>query len=340
MKGIRRFLVFILTAAIIFTAGCGIKDEDTAKTTGTDETEYSAITTTLVGGSPSGVWFMLSTAIAESLGKTYSGSIMHPTPGNNYANLFRINDYEVEFALTHSSLAFDAVNAKGQFEEKFENIGAIASFYPSVMQLAFKKDLGIETFLDIIDNKIPVRMSIGSDGGVAHNTLMKLLGEYDLAIEDLEEWGCRIYLAGNKDSAELFSDGVIDGMFKVASAPTPTMTQTGSNEDMVFVKFEEEVIQKLVDNCGYTPINIPAGTYKFGMEDVKSVTTFTILGASLQTSEQNAYMVTKAICENLEYISTVHSSLEGISLESLVIDMGMPLHPGAVRYYREIGLID
>jgi len=50
--------------------------------------------------------------------------------------------------------------------------------------------------------------------------------------------------------------------------------------------------------------------------------------------------VTKAICENLDYISSVHSSLEGISLESLIVDMGMPLHPGAEKYYREIGLID
>lgn len=330
MKKFRNMLAMALVVVLVLTAGCSKSyDNDDA-----------AITTTLIGGNPSGVWFALSTAIAESLGRSYEGSVMHATPGNNYSNLFRINENETEFALTHSTLAYEASKGLGSFEEKLDNVGSIACFYPSIAHLALAKDIGVTTFDEIIENKIPIRISIGSSGGTGESGFEKLVSLYGITLEDMESWGCKLYRAGNSDSEELFADGQIDGMWKVTSVPTPTLTQAATNVDMVMITFRDDIVDSMESEFGYTKMTISKDAYNFMTEDYSAFTEYTILAASLDTSEEAAYKVTKSICENLEYICSVHSSLEGSTLESLVMNLGVPLHPGAEKYYREAGLID
>lgn len=338
MKNYKLVLVLLLIVSIVAFAGCKAQVTENETVDG-DGYSDAPITTTIVHGNPSGVWFMLSTAIAESLGNTYSGSIMHATPGYTNANIFRMEKYETEFAMTHSNLLFEAVNGFGQFEEKLENIGAIAIFYPSVFQFAVKEKLGLTSFDQFIENKIPVEISIGATGGNSQLAFIALLSEYGLTLEDLEAWGCKLHKKGLKDSAELFSDGIIDGILVAASAPTPTIMQMGTNTEMVMLPMNSEMVDIMAEKYGYVKYNIPAGSYGFITEEVTSFTTFSMLAASLQTSEEAAYKVTKSINENLDYIQTIHSALSGLTTEKLVANMSMPLHPGAEKYYREIGAI-
>ena len=104
---------------------------------------------------------MLSTAIAESLNRSYSGSLIQTLPGESTENLYRLENSSAEFALTHSSSAYGAVNGIGSFEKQFTNLSGICVFYPSAAQLVVKKKAGATSFSDFIENKIPLRISIG-----------------------------------------------------------------------------------------------------------------------------------------------------------------------------------
>ncbi|MBN1624523.1 MAG: TAXI family TRAP transporter solute-binding subunit [Clostridia bacterium] len=338
MKNFRTVLIALIIFTILF-AGCStdkievIVDEKTGF-------NNSPIITSLIHGNPSGVWFMMGTAISESLGKSYPGSIMHITPGQSTANIYRTNDFETEFALFHSSLVYQGYNGLGPFEEKMNNIGGIAVFYPSILQFAVRENLNIKTFDDFINNKVPIRISTSSKGGNSEVAFFDLIKLYGLTKEDLEGWGCELLSIENKDSGDAFSEGVIDGIFIMASIPNPSIQKMSTDDDMIMISFSDEVIEKMSERHGFNKEVVPKGSYNFVTEDIPSFTTYTLLGASSNTSDEKVYKVTKALVENIDYISSIHSSFENMSLDTLLLNMRIPLHPGAEKYYREIGILD
>lgn len=339
MKKYRIILTAIIILALVLVTGCSTDKEEIVidDNSGFDN---SPITTSLIHGNPSGVWFMMGTAISESLGKSYPGSLMHITPGQSAANIFRTNDYETEFALFHSSLIYQGFNGLGVFEEKMDNIGGIAVFYPSVLQFTVKSDLNINTFDDFIENKVPLKITLSSKGGNSEVAFYEILNLYGLTKEDLESWGCELLSIGSRDSGDAFSDGAIEGIFIMASIPTPPIVQMSTDGEMTMISFSDDIVEKMSEMHGYNKLVVPSGSYNFVTEDVPSFTTYTMLGASLQTSEEHVYKVTKSLVENIDYIQTVHSSFENVSQDTLLLNMSIPLHPGAEKYYREIGLID
>lgn len=335
MKKISIVLIVVLICSMLLYTGCSQKNDTIEETT-----EDSPITTSIVHGNASGVWFMLSTAIAEGLDNSYKGSIMHPVPGYTVANLFRINENELDFAMTHTTVAYSAINGTEQYEEKLENIGGVAIFYPSVAQFVLKKDLNITSFSQFIEEQIPIRVSVGAEGGLASTAFKSVLSQFGVTVDDLEGWGCKIYYTGFTGSSELFADDEIDGMWTTASAPTPVMVSMGTNTEMVYVSLGEDLVNKMVENYGYARYTIPAEAYDFMDSQEEAFTTFTMLSASLEVSDDVVYKVTRSIYENLDYIKTVHAALNGLSTESLIAEMTIPLHPGAEKFYKEIGLID
>ena len=167
-----------------------------------------------------------------------------------------------------------------------------------------------------------------------------LVAEYGLTKEDLEGWGCELHSISLADSADAFNEGIIEGLFIMASVPTPTLIKMGTNSDVTMVSISDEKIDAMVQNHGFSKFVVPADSYTYQTEDITSFNTSTMICASLETSEEHVYKVTKSLVENIEYLKTIHSALEGVSADSFLEDMVIPLHPGAERYYREIGIID
>jgi len=339
MRILKKVLCILIILSMLLFSGCKKVETPTEQN---DSTEFdtASVNTSLIHGFPSGLWFMLSTAIAESLNRSYSESLIQTLPGESTENLYRLENSSAEFALTHSSSAYGAVNGIGSFEKQFTNLSGICVFYPSAAQLVVKKKVGATSFSDFIENKIPLRISIGVDPSTANTAFSFILAEYGLTVKDLEDWGCKIYLKNMSDSGELFNDGLIDGIFVQAGAPTNAVVQMAINTDMVMLNIDDEIITAMSEKYGYGLATISADDYSFVTEDTPTFVTYTILAAAADTSDETAYKMAKSLHENLDYISTVHGALKRISPEVLVIYPGIPLHPGAEKYYRETGLID
>lgn len=337
MKTAKVLVYICLVISLVIMAGCKTTENSMEAGNAMDD---NPVTASMLQGNPGGVWFMLSTGISESLEKKYPGSVIHITPGSGVPNTLRIGENMADFALTHSNVAHEAVNGIGLFEQKLENVTGVAIFYPSALQFALKKDIGANSFVEIIENKIPINLSIGLADSSSSIVFEKLLGFYNLTLQDMEGWGCRIYLNGVSDSFDLFNQGSIDGFVMTASAPTPNITNGSSNSDLVLVEIEKEALDTICNTFGYKHFTITSDKYNFLEKDFETISMSTMLVASAKTSEEIVYKVTKALNENLEYIRSLHASLSRITSESMVMDMSIPLHPGAEKYYREIGLID
>ena len=137
----------------------------------------------------------------------------------------------------------------------------------------------------------------------------------------------------------MFSDGAIDGYFLAASSPQPIIIENALNNGMVLADFDPGVIQAMCTEYGIQPYTIPSDTYSFLEKDYQSFADYTILATSDAVSEETVYKMTRAIHENLDYINLVHAALKDLDEEVMAKKVRIPLHPGAERYYREIGIL-
>jgi len=338
-----RFLL-IISLALPTLTGCQASETPAPASSPVTATELSSdeapMEATLIQGNPSGLWYMLTTAISESLSDTYPGSILNITPGSSGPNILRLDASEADFAMLHSNLTYEAIYGLGGYEETHEHIRGIASFYPSYVQFVLKEKFNITSFAQFIEEKPSVRISIGSQGSSTADAFLRVLGAYDLTVEDLESWGCTIEYKGQADMSKMFSDGVLDGFFIIAAAQNPIIIENIVNTPMNFVVIEEPIIKELAEEYGYALGTITQDNYDFLSQDLLTLTTYSMLGASDQTPVDKAYKMAKTLHENLDYLTSIHVSLADLNPEILIDTHGIPLHPGAEMYYREIGLID
>ncbi len=203
-----------------------------------------------------------------------------------------------------------------------------------------KEELGITSFDDFIERKVPINISIGSLKGTSTASFKQVIGEYGLTLEDLEAWGCKFYHKGISETGEMFSDGAVDGIWIIAGTPMPAIVQMGTNSEMMIVPMSHNIVDSVVEKFGYNNFTLKGNSYSFEENDIYSFSTYTMLGASLDVSDDTAYKVAKSIYENIAYINTIHSALKDLTAENLINGMSIPLHPGAEKFYKEIGLID
>ena len=251
-----------------------------------------------------------------------------------------MNEGEAEFGLTHTSLAFEAYTGSGQFDEPKNNISAVALLYSSPAQMIVRKDLGITTFAEIIENKIPLKFNAGRQGDSMETAFIKILDVYGITYDDMIDWGCTIYKKGFEDTSDMFADEIIDGFFIVAGAPTVFPTQLSVNTEMIMLEWDQGLLDSMCENYGYSYCTIPEETYTFMEEDTVSFNSYNVLCANTSVSDETVYKFTKAIYENLDYIQSLHASFIEIDSKRVAGEASIPYHPGAIKYYKEIGLMD
>lgn len=344
----KMFNLLITILAVIILSGCSATPKNQTQEpaiegqsidTDSFSSDTSPINTTFLQGSESGLWFMLSSGISEAVNREYNGSVINITPGSTGTNILRISDNQSEFGFTHSNIAYEASNALGDFNEKIENVKFIANMYPSVSQFILSSETGIKSFDQFFVEKPKLRIGIGSKGGSFATTFQKIVEAYGYTLEDLEAWGCKLEYKSQTDVSDMFTNGALDGYFVIASAPNPMTMELAVNYDLTLVKLDTEVINQLVNNFGFSETTIPSGVYGFEENEVDAFATNTILVASDETSPLAVYKMTKAIYENLDYLKSIHSSLEDMTPEYLLKGNRLMIHPGAEVFYKEVGLI-
>lgn len=184
-----------------------------------------------------------------------------------------------------------------------------------------------------------LRISVGLAGGSSDICFQQILKEYDLTTGDLKNWGGEILNQNIDTSAQMMSDNRIDIMVMSCFVPTQNIQELSQNKDIVLLTIDPKIIGSICEKYGYFQSTISTEAYDFLKEDLDCINANAILIVPKDSNEENVYMITRSICENLEYLQSIHASMSEISSEDLVTDLGIPLHPGAEKYYREKGLL-
>jgi hypothetical protein len=304
--------------------------------------EYFSIGT----GGPTGVYFQVGNAICKMVAKIQSADhgrkkgtdkayrCSAPSTGGSTYNIGQIMQGELQFGVAQSDWQYHAYNGtKPKKVKPFKGLRAVFSAHPEPFQIIAGKDSGIKNWASLAGKKV----NIGNPGSGQRGTFEVLLEAHN---KDTGYFGATSELTSSEQSGAL-CDGKIDAFGYTVGVPNAGVAQSTDGCGAYIIDLKTAPVKRLVaDNPFYAFATIPKGTYKTSAKDV---TTFGVM-ASVVTSDavrdEVVYAVVKAVFENLDDFKKQHPAFANLDPKKMIVDgLSAPLHPGAIKYYKEAGLM-
>lgn len=300
---------------------------------------------TLAGASPGGLWTLMGAGLDAALKKAAPGSnVTYQTTGGGFANAAMVSQGRTQIGLIHDAELAIAVAGGEPFKEPIENLRAIGYLYDwAPMQFVASKEFADEYDIDSIDDfaekQVPVRITVNRAGnitGQVATAMMAAAGADDAAIES---WGGSVIQAGSSEQSGLLLNGRVDIYTNGVFVGHSSIREIENTIDIKLLTIPDDVREKVGAEFSIGDFTIPAESYENQPEDVETLALGAVLVASAEMSEDDAYTLTKALIENLGEIQAVHPSMAELDEELLTRETAVPFHDGALRAYREAGLM-
>ncbi len=287
-----------------------------------------------IGSCPVGCTaYTWSAGIADVINKNVSEVNITAEETKGYvANIKLMQGKEMEIAMATSLSSYQAYSATGPYEggEKGKILSWM-SIAPVAMHVITLKGGSVNSLEDLKGKRI----GMGQPGGVSMldaNAMMATLGLEPK--KDFEPF--RIRLGNMVDS---LADGNLDAALWNGSFPLPPVVKLTASREVQLIPISDEFFAKM--QAAYPPyfrLSIPADRYKGISAETPTFGLANGMVISSDVSEDIVYKMTKAIFENLSGLKAVHPAFGRVSKDTVLNGFGAPLHPGALKYYREIGV--
>ncbi len=284
-------------------------------------------------GGTGGTYYPVGGLIANAITTDALNASAVATNGS-VANVNGIVGGAMESGFTQADVASWAYTATGIYEgkPKVEELRAIANLYPESVHIVVKKGAGIKTIADLKGKRI----SLDEPGSGTLVNAKALLGAYGITEKDIKPE----YLK-QQQSADKFKDGTLDAYFQTTGFPQGTLTELASTNGFELLAIDGAEAAKLREQFKFFAVDeIPAGTYK----DVAGVKTLSVGAQWVTSSKMDAelvYQVTKGLWSDKTRaaLDDGHAKGKAIQKSTALQGLGIPLHPGAERFYKEAGLL-
>jgi len=286
-------------------------------------------------GGTGGTYYPLGGILAQALTEKVPEVVTTAQAGQaSVANCNLIRDKQIESAFVQSNVAYNAYAGVDQFKEKpAKNLRLIASLYPETIQIVARADSGIKTVKDIKGK----RLVPGDRGSGTEVDTLNILGVYGFTYKDFAgvDW------LGFSGAAQRLQDKQADVTFTTAGWPTAAIQELAISAKIMLVPIDEPKIKDLTTKYPfYSRIIIPKGTYKDQEKDVATITTMAQWVVGAEVPDEVVYKLTKALWESgAAKMAQAHAQGKNVQIKTALAGMAVPLHPGAEKYYKEVGVI-
>ena len=287
-------------------------------------------------GGVTGVYYPTGGAICRLVNKDRKSHGIRCSAESTGGSVYNINTVragELEFGVAQSDWQYHAYRGTSKFEDKgaFKELRAVFSVHPEPFTLIVKKGSGISSFEGLKGKKV----NVGNPGSGQRATMEVVMEAFGMKMSD---FSLAAELKGS-EMAQAICDGKIEAMIYTVGHPAAAVTQAASSCDVELVSVTGAPIDKLIaDNSFYRVASVPGGMYQGSPNDT---TTFGV-GATVITStavpEEVVYTVVKAVFDNFADFKKLHPAFANLNEEQMISDgLSAPLHPGAIKYYKERG---
>ena len=286
-------------------------------------------------------WYVYGATMAEMLRKALpTGSNVDVKPrSGGVGNPRLVAKNETPLGLSFTITNRWAFEGKEAYDAKLDNLRALVGGLDTYYLVAVvPKKAGIATVKDIKDKKLAVKgmtQPVGSLGEFAARQLMRSAG---MSYADVKAWGGSMQHAGYNVIVDAFKDGRGDMLIAVVTPKHPSVTEIANAVDVKFLGLDAETMKALAP-LGYVPATMPANTFKGQTEPVQTVGFPTVVITNKDLPEPVAYTITKTLLENKDALVRGHAGLAEFDPKTAwqPEKVGIPLHPGAERAFREKG---
>ncbi|AGI74589.1 putative TAXI family TRAP transporter solute receptor [Octadecabacter arcticus 238] len=287
-----------------------------------------------IGSNPVGnAAYQWAAGIADLINRNVDGVQMTAEGTKGYvANVRLMLDSQIEAGFSNSKLAYEAYLGEGDYADvEPGQILSWMSIAPIVQHVVVMEDSDIMDLSDLAGR----RVGIGQPGGTSMLDAEILLEAIGLTPgEDFTDF--RVNL-GQMET--MLSDGQIDAFMWNGSIPLPPIIKLTSQNDIRILPIPTDVSDAIrAQYPAYSEGDLPANTYEDQPDAVPSYRLGNVLLIRADVDEEIVYQATKTVMENLDHMATVHPAWGRVSADSILGGFNAPLHPGALRYYREAGV--
>ena len=323
MKNLKTLGIFILLVSILMgVVGVGL----------CDSADYD-LNLKMMTGSVGGAWNPVGAAITELIQDKFDGVIITLMPGGGISNMAAIQEGLTDIGFGKSATTADAILGNPPFETPCTKVRNLFYLMQEVFQIVVPKNSDIYGIEDL-RGKI---VNTSTRGSSVEFMFSQILEAYGMTYDDFKD----IHFTNYSSAVEEMKDRKADAWVLSTALPAAVVMDLAFNREIRLVSIDNEEILKKINeiNPAFVPREIPAGKYGFMDEPITGITTSLHLACSSDLSEDFVYDFVKTVAENVKRLGEVHVDYLTLTPELMAKDIGIPFHPGALRYYREVGLI-
>jgi hypothetical protein len=286
----------------------------------------------LATGGTAGTYYPFGGAMAKIWNsKIKDMNVTAQTSGASGENVRLINKKEVELALVQSDTLDFAFNAQEAFKEPLKGMSAIAVLYPEIIQVVVGAASPIKSIADLKGKKV----GVGAPGSGTEANFRQLLDAYGMKKEDVN-----FQFLSFAESAEAYKDKHIDAFIVTAGIPNAGIMDVATQNEIRILDIPADVAAKLTQKYPFlAAVKIPTNTYKGQSAEVSTVAVTAVLICGNQLKDDMVYNLTKTLFENQAELAAAHAKGKELNIQYAVKGVSIPFHPGAVKYYKEKGLM-
>lgn len=291
---------------------------------------------TIGTGGVTGVYYAAGGAICRLVNKDrakhgYRCSV--ESTGGSVVNINTIKAGELDFGVSQSDVQYNAYNGAQQFEKdgKHSDLRAVFSIHPEPFTVLARKEANITKFEDLKGK----RMNVGNPGSGSRAAIDELLDAMGWKISD---FGLAAELKADEHGAAL-CDNKIDAFFYGVGHPSANIQDPITTCGAKLVPITGPAVEKLIKaHSYYAAVDIPGGLYAGHPNPTRTYGVLASFVSSAKVPDATVYTLVKAVFENFEEFKKLHPAFIGLDPKHMIKDgLSAPLHPGAVKYYKEKG---
>lgn len=331
MKRFKQVAFVAFAAIFVFTATTSVEAAP-------KERNY-LLATASTGGTYYPVGVALSTLIKVKLQPKQKIGMSAINSAGSGENIKLLRENEVQFAILQGLFGSYAWNGTGPIakEGPQKNLRSVSMLWQNVEHYAvLKKFAKSGTVADLVAMK-GESMSMGKKNSGTIGSNKVILGNLGIDIDK----DYKLIHVGYGPSADALQNGQISGFGIPAGVPASAVTKAVANlgDKMAILDFTDAQMKQADGGLGlWTRYTIPAGTYPGQQKDINTIAQPNFLGVRADVDEDAVYMITKTIYENLPFLNAIHGATKAMAIEKAIAGLPMPLHPGSLKYYKEVGV--
>jgi uncharacterized protein len=293
-----------------------------------------------VAGQLGGGWYTMVTGMAKLVEESNPGLTVKVVPGGGTANPSKIQAGQSQLGMgldIFSKMAREGTNIyKGKPHNKLMMIGQ--SFSDNYLHFIRGENANL-SFEEVFKTK-KVNIGVTKAGSSDEMSFRFVMEYYGTSYDDMRKNGAKIVQGDYSELASAFKDGQVDYLFIVLGIPGAAVIDMSQGRKGSLVPWPEKVRSDFVAKYGYSPGEFPVTTYPvYQTGPVPTIVMATTLMVSSDLAEDTVYKITKTLCENTAKLPNIHASMNVFNCKTAAKVRPVPVHPGAMKYYKEKGYL-